>query len=161
MEALLPQKYGNEAIEIPGARALLEQIIAANVPWAIVTSGSEPLVHGWLEVLKLPHPEHLVTAESVENGKPDPTCYKLGWSRLGLAAGAEVLVFEDSPAGIKAGKDAGCKVLGLLTSHTMEQVLAAEPDWVVVDLRSVKMVACGKDGQVTLQFSNALIAKVQ
>jgi glycerol 3-phosphatase-1 len=47
-----------------------------------------------------------------------------------------------------------------VTSHTVEQVLAAEPDWVVLDLRSVKMVAC-KDGQVTLQFSDALIAKAQ
>lgn len=161
MEALLPKKYGNEAVEIPGARALLQQLIDVNAPWAIVTSGTEPLVHGWLEVLKLPHPEHLVTAESVENGKPDPTCYKLGWSRLGLPANANVLVLEDSPAGIKAGKAAGCKVIGLVTSHTMEQVLAAEPDWVVEDLRSVKLVSYSEDGRVTLRFSNALIAKVQ
>ncbi|KAI0098644.1 HAD-like protein [Nemania sp. FL0031] len=161
MEALLPQKYGNEAVEIPGARALLQQLIDANAPWAIVTSGTEPLVHGWLSALKLPLPEHLVTAESVENGKPDPTCYKLGWSRLGLPADAEVLVLEDSPAGIKAGKDAGCKVLGLVTSHTWEQVAAAEPDWIVQDLSSVKMVARGEDGRVTLQFSDGLIQKVE
>ncbi|KAI1753897.1 HAD-like protein [Xylaria castorea] len=161
MESTLPKKYGNEAVEIPGARTLLEQLISAKAPWAIVTSGTEPLVHGWLEVLKLPHPEHLVTAESVENGKPDPACYKLGWSRLGLPADAEVLVLEDSPAGIKAGKDAGCKVLGLVTSHTMEQVVAAEPDWVVRDLSSVKMLSCGEDGRVTLQFSDALIALIQ
>jgi glycerol 3-phosphatase-1 len=161
MESLLPKLYGNDAVEIPGARALLNQLIAVDAPWAIVTSGTEPLVHGWLNVLKLPHPEHLVTAESVENGKPDPTCYELGRSRLGLDADAEVLVLEDSPAGIKAGKAAGCKVLGVVTSHTMEQVLAAEPDWVVQDLRSVKMVARSEDGQVTLQISNALIAKVQ
>ncbi|KAI8629180.1 HAD-like protein [Xylariaceae sp. FL1651] len=159
MEALIPKMYGSEAVEIPGARALLDQLIAANAPWAIVTSGTEPLVHGWLNVLKLPQPEHLVSAESVENGKPDPTCYELGRSRLGLPVDAEVLVLEDSPAGIKAGKAAGCKVLGLVTSHTMEQVIAAEPDWVVRDLRSVKMVACGEDGEVTLQFSDALITK--
>ncbi|KAI1112826.1 HAD-like protein [Nemania sp. NC0429] len=161
MEALLPQKYGDEAVEIPGARALLQQLIAANAPWAIVTSGTEPLVHGWLNVLKLPHPAHLVTAESVENGKPDPTCYKLGWSRLGLPADAEVLVLEDSPAGIRAGKAAGCKVLGLVTSHTLEQVAAAEPDWIVQDLSSVKMLASAGDGRVTLQFSNGLVAKAQ
>lgn len=161
MEALLPQKYGNEAVEIPGARALLQQLIAVDAPWAIVTSGTEPLVHGWLSVLKLPQPEHLVTAESVENGKPDPTCYKLGWSRLGLPADADVLVLEDSPAGIRAGKAAGCKVLGLVTSHTLEQVAAAEPDWIVQDLSSVKMLASGGDGRVTLQFSNGFVAKVQ
>lgn len=161
MESMLPKLYGDEAVEIPGARALLNQLIAANAPWAIVTSGTEPLVHGWLNVLKLPHPEHLVTAESVENGKPDPKCYRLGRSCLGLGDGTDVLVLEDAPAGIRAGKAAGCKVLAVVTSHTMEQVLAAEPDWVVQDLRSVKMLAHGDDGHVTLQISDALIAKVQ
>ncbi|KAI0398375.1 HAD-like domain-containing protein [Xylariaceae sp. FL0594] len=156
MEAMMPQKYGSEATEIPGARALLDQLIAASAPWTIVTSGSQPLVQGWLKVLQLPQPEHLVTAESVENGKPDPTCYKLGWSKLGLPADAEVLVVEDSPAGIKAGKAAGCKVLGLVTSHTREQVLAAQPDWVVQDLSSVKLLAYSDDGQVTLEISNLL-----
>ncbi|KAI1079545.1 HAD-like protein [Whalleya microplaca] len=157
MEGLLPKLHGGDAVEIPGARALLDVLIAARAPWTIVTSGTEPLVNGWLDVLQLPHPEHLVTAESVANGKPDPACYELGRSKLGLGADAEVLVVEDSPAGIRAGKAAGCKVLGVVTSHTMEQVLAAEPDWVVRDLRSVAMVACGGDGgDVTLQIADAL-----
>ncbi|KAF7514510.1 hypothetical protein G7054_g15250 [Neopestalotiopsis clavispora] len=155
MEGLLPKLHGKDAVEIPGARALLEQLIPANAPWAIVTSGTVPLVSGWLDVLKLPHPEHLVTAESVVNGKPDPTCYQMGRSKLQLDESADVLVFEDSPAGIKAGKDAGCKVIGLVTSHTLEQVVAAKPDWIVEDLRSVKMIQF-KDGVVTLEITNAL-----
>jgi len=50
--------------------------------------------------------------------KPDPSCYLMGLGRIGLAGPNEnenVLVVEDSPAGIKAGKAAGCKVLGLVT----------------------------------------------
>ncbi|KAH9903984.1 haloacid dehalogenase-like hydrolase [Xylariomycetidae sp. FL2044] len=156
MEGLLPKHYGDDAVEIPGARALLDTLIAASAPWAIVTSGTVPLVTGWLDVLKLPHPEHLVSAESVENGKPDPSCYNLGREKLGLPADASVVVFEDSPAGIRAGKAAGCKVIGLVTSHTVEQVVASEPDWVVQDLRSVTMVECAEGGHVTLQISNAL-----
>lgn len=42
----------------------------------------------------------------------------LGLERIGQAGAnenANVLVLEDSPAGIKAGKAAGCKVLGLVT----------------------------------------------
>ncbi|KAI0177142.1 haloacid dehalogenase-like hydrolase [Pestalotiopsis sp. NC0098] len=156
MEGLLPKLHGQDAVEIPGARALLEELIPAGAPWAIVTSGTVPLVSGWLDVLKLPHPEHLVTAESVQNGKPDPTCYQMGRSKLKLDEKADVLVFEDSPAGIKSGKDAGCKVIGLVTSHTLEQVVAAQPDWIVEDLRSVKMVQV-KDGLVTLEISNSLV----
>lgn len=53
-----------------------------------------------------------------QSRKPDPSCYMLGLERIGQAGAnqnANVLVLEDSPAGIKAGKAAGCKVLGLVT----------------------------------------------
>ena len=155
MEGLLPQNYGDDAVEIPGARSLLDQIGKAEAPWAIVTSGTTPLVTGWLGVLKLPVPEHLVVAEDVENGKPDPTCYLMGKEKLKLGERAEVLVLEDSPAGIKAGKAAGCKVLAVVTSHTVEQVMAAEPDWIVNDLRSVKLVGNSEKG-VELEILDAL-----
>jgi glycerol 3-phosphatase-1 len=101
MEGLIPTTYGEDAVEIPGARELLDEVKSANVPWAIVTSGTTPLVSGWLDVLKLPIPENLVVAEDVENGKPDPSCYLMGLEKLGFAAkdAGEVLVLEDSPAG--------------------------------------------------------------
>ncbi|SPQ18858.1 2f572088-4021-4212-981e-fa3fe7639161 [Thermothielavioides terrestris] len=141
MESQLPKLYGADAVEIPGARSLLEGLIARSAPWTIVTSGTVPLVTGWLQVLNLPTPAHLVTAESVAAGKPDPACYRLGRERLGLAgADRRVLVLEDSPAGIRAGKAAGCAVLAVVTSHTAEQVLAAGPDWVVRDLASVRLL---------------------
>jgi len=155
MEGILPRRYGADAVEIPGARALLKQVTELDVPWAIVTSGTSPLVTGWLDVLKLPVPAHLVVAEDVENGKPDPSCYLMGMTKLGLKAGGETLVLEDSPAGIRAGRAAGCKVLAVVTSHTVEQVLAAEPDWVVRDLRSLKVVKYGVDG-VEVEISDAL-----
>ncbi|KAF9765823.1 hypothetical protein IL306_001847 [Fusarium sp. DS 682] len=158
MEGRLPKYHGHEAVEIPGARSMLEALIARSSPWAIVTSGTVPLVTGWLRARDLPTlpSDHLITAESVENGKPDPACYRLGRERLGLQAeDAQVLVLEDSPAGIRAGKAAGCKVLGLVTSHTVEQVLAAEPDWVVRDLSSVRVLR-SEGGKVTIEISNAL-----
>jgi glycerol 3-phosphatase-1 len=79
----------------------------------------------------------------------------MGKGKLGLGEGAEVLVLEDSPAGIKAGHAAGCKVLGVVTSHTVEQVLAAKPNWIVKDLRSVRVVGYSEDG-VELEISDAL-----
>ena len=120
MEGRLPKLYGQDAIEIPGARRLLDSLIETSAPWAIVTSGTKPLVAGWLTALKLPMPDHLITAESVENGKPDPGCYLMGLDSLEQRHNAgNILVLEDSPAGIRAGKAAGCKVLGLVTSHTV------------------------------------------
>ncbi len=164
----MPKLYGNDAIEIPGARTLLDVLRAKHVPWTIVTSGSEPLLSGWLDRLQLPRPEHLVTAESVEHGKPDPQGYIQGREALGLgcvmdstAPGYEVLVLEDSPAGIRAGKAAGCAVLGLVTSHSVTQVIEAGPDWIVKDLESVRVVSIEAQGdgriRTTLEFSNTVV----
>lgn len=157
MEGLLPKLHGDDATEIPGARALLQEIGNRNIPWTIVTSGTQPLVSGWLKRLSLPTPEHLITAESVDEGKPDPACYLMGRERIQLTgADKSVLVLEDSPAGIRAGKAAGCKVLGLVTSHTAEQVRSAGPDWIVKDLDSVSVVE-DKDGVLTLEFRDGLV----
>lgn len=157
VEGLIPREYGQDAREVPGARDLLSAVEAAHVPWAIVTSGSRALVTGWVEVLKLSLPPHLVVAEDVQRGKPDPACYRLGRSKLGLPSDASVLVIEDSPAGIRAGKAAGCKVLGLATTHALDSIKEAGPDWIVEDLRSVRFRAWDETSrQVTLDIRNAL-----
>lgn len=157
VEGKIPRLYGGDAVEIPGARPLLDSLTAWSVPWAIVTSGTTPLATGWLDVLSLPRPEHLVTAESVQDGKPDPSCYLMGLAKLGLAdAAADVLVLEDAPAGIKAGKAAGCKVVGLVTSHSFEQVVAAGPDWVVEDLDSVRVVGRDDSGRIMVEIRRPL-----
>ncbi|KAH8905364.1 DL-glycerol-3-phosphatase 1 [Coniochaeta sp. PMI_546] len=165
MEGLLPLHHGHEASEILGARSLLSSLVSASFPsWAIVTSGTVPLVTGWLKALSLPYPpteELLITAESVENGKPAPDGYLLARKRLGLEGeGKKVLVLEDSPAGIRAGKAAGCLVLGLVTSHTLEQVKAAEPDWIVRDLESVRLVQADGKG-VILELRDAWVGKTE
>ncbi|KAK0633495.1 HAD-like domain-containing protein [Immersiella caudata] len=159
MEGLLPLNHASSAVEIPGARSLLTHLISLSAPWAIVTSGSIPLVTGWLKVLNLPTPEHLITAESVTSGKPDPACYRMGRERLGLAGEEKrLLVLEDAPAGIKAGKKAGCVVVGLVTSHSVEEVCAAGPDYVVRDLESVRAVAT-EGGRVVVEIRDALVVK--
>ena len=159
-EGSIPRNYGRDAVEIPGSRALLENLESAGTPWAIVTSGTKPLVTGWLDVMKFAHPRYLVTAEEVQNGKPDPACYRLGAERLGLSPteATEVLVLEDAPAGVKAGKAAGYKVVALATTHRVDQLREAGADWIVRDLRSVTMTQWnGKAGKVGIEVRNALV----
>ncbi|KAH6892641.1 HAD-like domain-containing protein [Thelonectria olida] len=146
IESAIPKNHGHLATEIPGASSLLRSLASCSAPWAIVTSSTAPLAKGWLERFSLPcpKPERLVTAESVKVGKPDPACYLLGCSSIGSTNGAlEMLVIEDSPAGIRAGKAANCRVLALLTSHTYEQIAASGPDWIVKDLECVRILALG------------------
>ncbi|KAL8739045.1 MAG: hypothetical protein Q9181_000227 [Wetmoreana brouardii] len=159
IEGLIPIEYGADAVEVPGARSLLASLDRVNAPWAIVTSGTRALATGWLDVMDLSHPKTMVVAEDVSAGKPAPECYRLGIDRLGLIAGqvrTEILVVEDSPAGVQAGKAAGCQVLGLATTHSTEQLKNSGADWIVQDLRSVLVVDLRADGQIQIEIRNAL-----
>ena len=70
MEGRCPKEFGQHAVEIPGARSLLASFDTEEIPWAIVTSGTLPLIEGWLDVMKLSKPQRMVTAEDVQQGKP-------------------------------------------------------------------------------------------
>jgi glycerol 3-phosphatase-1 len=132
LEGLIPREFGADAVEIQGSRALLDQLEDKSVPWCIVTSGTMPLVTGWLDVMKLAHPKNLVVAESVKIGKPDPACYELGRTKLELPhSDPSIIVFEDAPAGVRAGKAAGFKVIALNTTHSVQQLKECGPDWIV------------------------------
>ncbi|PKY07585.1 putative glycerol-3-phosphate phosphatase [Aspergillus campestris IBT 28561] len=155
VEGRIPKEYGSDAVEIPGARALLSSLDEAGARWGVVTSGTRALVDGWLDVLGLTHPRMLIVAEDVEQGKPDPGCYLLGRERLGLSESEnEVVVLEDAPSGIRAGKAAGFKVLALTSTHSLEQCLEAGADLVVEDLRSVSVRGV-EGGKLLLEVRNA------
>ena len=152
MEGQIPLKYGSDAVEIKGARVLLNELEHSHVPWAIVTSGTRPLVNGWLKILGFAQPQHLVTAEDVFEGKPNPECYLLGRQRLYLKMETAPLVIEDAPAGVRAGKAADMRVLALATTHRPEELIEAGADWIVKDLSYVSLKSIDNDGQVTMEI---------
>ncbi|KAF1951502.1 HAD-like protein [Byssothecium circinans] len=158
IEGSIPKKFGADATEIPGSRQLLNKLEEHAVPWCIVTSGTRPLITGWLDIMELAHPKFLVTAEDVENGKPDPACYEMGKVKLGLPhREPSFVVFEDAPAGVRAGKAAGCIVVALNTTHTLDQLREAGADLIVRDARSVALKAWDKSkGEVQIEITDAL-----
>jgi len=101
-------------LAIAGVREFL-----ASLPpdrWALVTSADRELMRIRMEAAGLPLPKVIVTAEDVTAGKPDPQGYKLAAARLGVDP-ADCLVFEDAPAGIEAGEQAGADVLVITATH--------------------------------------------
>ena len=74
-----------------------------------------------------------------------------------MKSASRVLVVEDSPAGIRAGKAAGCDVLGLVTTYRAEQVRAAGADWIVKDLRSVRLLSHYGSPKVVVHISDGLV----
>ena len=63
----------------------------------------------------------ILTSEDFERSKPDPDCYLKAAERLGAEID-ECLVVEDSFNGLKSGRAAGMKVVGLATTNSAESI---------------------------------------
>jgi sugar-phosphatase len=72
----------------------------------------------------LPIPRVLLTAESVQQGKPHPEVYLAAAAQLGVDP-RRCVVVEDAPAGISAGRAAGMIVLALVGTHAVRQLRQA------------------------------------
>ena len=80
----------------------------------------------------------IVSAEDVSNHKPNPECYRKGFSLLDRArtnsgghnpmTQSECLVVEDAPQGIAAGKAAGLKTLGITNTVDAKRLRDAGAD---------------------------------
>jgi sugar-phosphatase len=133
---------------LPGVKALLESLPVER--WAIVTSATRRLLLARLAAAGLPVPERLISGDMVERGKPDPEPYRRGAELLGFTP-AECVVVEDAPSGIGAGLAAGCRVLGVLATHEVEELRQAT--WIVESLEGVRATVAA-DG-LELQFAAA------
>jgi sugar-phosphatase len=125
-----------DVVALPGALGLLRAIPEAR--WNIVTSASRRLAEVRLRAAGLPVPKHLVTASDLQRGKPFPDPYHKGAEVLGISP-ADCVVAEDAASGVCSGKSAGARVLGLRTTSTDAELLAAGADWVADDLSSLSL----------------------
>jgi HAD superfamily hydrolase (TIGR01509 family) len=73
------------------------------------------------------HPEFkdlfdaILTSEDFERSKPDPDCYLKAAERFGVNP-EDCVVFEDSFNGLKSGRAAGMRVVGLATTNPAERI---------------------------------------
>ncbi|MFF3335413.1 HAD-IA family hydrolase [Streptomyces sp. NPDC002888] len=137
-------------VAIPGAQKFLSSLRGA--PHALVTSADAPLSTARMAAAGLPLPETRITAESVGASKPDPEGFLKAAAELGVAP-ADCLVFEDSGAGIAAGRAAGMRVVGI-----GERAGAYGPDVWVRDLTGVRVEILGGGGGVRLVVDGGLVA---
>ncbi|MET7491109.1 HAD-IA family hydrolase [Streptomyces sp900116325] len=131
-------------IPIGGAPAFLDAIAA--LPHALVTSADEALALARMTAAGLRMPSIRVTAECVGASKPDPEGFLKGAAELGFAP-ADCIVFEDSEAGIAAGRAAGMRVVGV-----GPRAAALAPDAHVEDLTQIR-VETSADGSIQLHIS--------
>ncbi|MEV7034310.1 HAD-IA family hydrolase [Streptomyces sp. NPDC093272] len=129
-------------VEVPGAAAFLASL--DGLPHALVTSADVALSTARMAAAGLPLPAVRITAESVGASKPDPEGFLKGAAELGVAP-EDCVVFEDSGAGIAAGRAAGMRVVGVGARAGVHG-----PDAVVVDLTRVRVEAAA-DGSLRVR----------
>jgi len=131
----------------PGAAKMLAHL-PANL-WALVTSSTRPLAQVRLRAAGLPLPALLVTGSDVTHGKPHPEPFLKGAALVGFAP-EQCIVFEDTPAGIRAGKAAGARVLAFRTTMPDSELRAAGPDWIVDNCGSLEIAAASVEHGIEL-----------
>lgn len=137
-----------------GVYDLLEGLRSAGIPAAIVTSSNGVKMRHMVEQL----PEFaayfgtIVTGDDVTASKPDPQGYLMAARRLGCRP-EHCVVFEDSLAGIEAGRLAGCRVVGLATTLPTETIRRASPDMVVDSLCGVDVTDIWSEGVKYCEYS--------
>ncbi len=129
-------------VPLTGALELLSSLPLDR--WAIVTSCTRPLAEARLTAAGLPRPRTFVTSTDVVHGKPAPEPYTKGAQMLGFKS-TDCVVVEDAPAGIRAGKAAGSRVIGLRTMLSDEELLSCGADWLLDNCGGVKLESVSRD----------------
>jgi beta-phosphoglucomutase len=101
---------------------------AARLPVAVVSGAARAEIEPVLEATGLaPQIGAVVAAEDVEHGKPHPDGYLRALQLLDRGLGArDVLVFEDTEAGVAAAKAAGMRCVAVLGTLAPERLAAAD-----------------------------------
>ena len=132
-------------VPLSGALELL-----ASLPldrWTIVTSCTRALAEVRIRAAGLPLPKTLITSNDITNGKPHPDPYLKGAAKLGFPA-SECVVVEDVPAGVRAGKMAGARVIAFTTTVEAINLRQAGAEWVLSSCADIRLL--GQDKGLTL-----------
>ena len=108
---------------IAGFEDYIKDLRKQGIKTAVVTSSNQIK----MEAVYQHHPEFkdlfdaILTSEDFERSKPDPDCYLKAAERFGVRP-ADCVVFEDSFNGLKSGRAAGMRVIGLATTNPAESI---------------------------------------
>lgn len=147
-ESLFREIYEAYVDPIPGFLPFFHELRKAGFKTAVATSApfaNLELIAGKLDLF--PHLESALASEHVSKHKPDPEVYLKSARNMSLEP-SECIVFEDSFSGVSAAKNAGMKVVGVLSSHAKEELPVC--DFYIenyLDLSAAKVSALLAGGQ--------------
>jgi len=118
---------------LPGIPEFIDRVKKMNLKTAVATSASRYKVQVNLKLIGLKESlfDTIITGEDIEKNKPNPEIFIKAATQLGLKP-VECLVIEDSPGGVEAAINAGCKCLAIMSSFSKDELVKA--DWIINDL---------------------------
>lgn len=120
------EKMLQEQLELnKGARAYIDRLKQEGKRCGVVSSAATWMVDNILESLNLRTVfDIIITQDHVTKHKPDPEAYELALSKLS-ASPYETIIFEDSTAGLNAGRAAGCEVIAFRHNFNVKNDLSS------------------------------------
>ncbi|MHC4050540.1 HAD family hydrolase [Bradyrhizobium sp. 25ACV] len=110
---------------LPGLMALLDRADAAGIPMVAVTNAPRLNAELLLSGLGISHRfKALVIGAELPHGKPHPLPYQEGLRFVGASAEASI-AFEDSRTGVQSATAAGIPTIGVRTSLSHADLVAA------------------------------------
>ncbi|MBP0465315.1 HAD family phosphatase [Roseomonas sp. PWR1] len=125
ISALIAHEMTRRTPAVPGATEAVHAIAAAGIPVSVASNSGRVELAAKMRSLGLAtvFAERVFSFEDVDRPKPWPDIYLAAAAACG-AAPADCVVVEDSVPGVRAGRAAGCRVLGF-ARETPAGVLAA------------------------------------
>lgn len=136
-EAMFRENYKDDLEAVAGLPGFLERMKSEDVPMVVATSAPIENADFILDGLNIrSYFKGLLTSADVDKGKPEPEVYQKAAASVGFKP-ENCIVLEDSLAGVMAGKNAGCKVIGITTTHTREEL--SHCDLVITDFETLQV----------------------
>lgn len=108
-------RRAGEVRPLPGARALLDALTEAAIPWAIATSSRMETARPTLDLIGVtPDRDPVVTRDEVQHAKPDPDLFLAAADRVGVDI-ERAFVVGDSVWDMLAAQRARALGIGLLS----------------------------------------------
>ncbi|PZO50214.1 MAG: hydrolase [Phormidesmis priestleyi] len=118
---------------LPGLMDLLTQIQQRRLAIAVVTNAPNENAVFMLSELGLADTfSPVIMADDLPRGKPDPLPYQTALDHLEIMAN-EAIAFEDSCTGIRAAVAAGIITIGIMTTHSRSELMAAGATGAIAD----------------------------
>jgi beta-phosphoglucomutase len=137
---------------VEGLSDFLEDLQDAKVALGIASSASRSRLTFLLDRLELRrHFPVVVTADEVDQGKPNPAVFLKAAQKLGICP-SELLAFEDAVSGVKAARSSGMTCIGIAQPDRASTLLAAGAISVVsnfCDLSYAKLRHFSSNGTVS------------